>query len=474
MIQFWTEPWFPWAIALAIGLPILLIILTEVISALARRNNPAAKPVRLLRNFVLPVAALFALLTFASKQSFDLTWVRVVGTVLGFLVILLVLSAFNVALFGNAKEGSWRERLPSIFVDLARLALILVGLAVLFSWVWNADVGGLFAALGVTSIVIGLALQNAVGSVISGLLLLFEQPFRIGDHLDTGDVRGQVVEVNWRAVHIDTGNGIQIVPNASLADSSFTNLSQSVGAYTASVTVGFSTDDSPHVVVAMLREVANGLPMLVAGEAVGVSYEGKASYSVSLPIASPVLESEAVSTFLAWVWYAARRNKLALDNDSTDPVATPERLREALDYVAPVMRLTASDVAAIQAQCSLEQYGAGETIQRTGSVPDSIRVLLEGTLQAYVPYDDGQLPLLKLSRGDYIGQTSLTREATVTTVVAPRPVLMLRIPREVIDGLVKERPALAREIGETMDLRRRLAREAVAAARKESGTIAIG
>ena len=68
-----------------------------------------------------------------------------------------------------------------------------------------------------TSIVIGLALQNAVGAVISGLLLLFEQPFQIGDWLDTDGARGRVVEVNWRAVHIDTGTGIQIIPNAALA-----------------------------------------------------------------------------------------------------------------------------------------------------------------------------------------------------------------------------------------------------------------
>ena len=90
---------------------------------------------------------------------------------------------------------------------------------------WDADVGGLFTALGVGSIVIGLALQNAVGGVISGLLLLFEQPFKIGDWLDTGGVKGRVVEVNWRAVHIDTGNGIQIVPNSTLSGASFTNLS---------------------------------------------------------------------------------------------------------------------------------------------------------------------------------------------------------------------------------------------------------
>ena len=76
---------------------------------------------------------------------------------------------------------------------------------------------------------LGLALQNSVGQIISGLLVLFEQPFQIGDWLDTPTARGRVVEVNWRAIHIDTGSGLQIMPNSVLAGASFTNLSRPGG-----------------------------------------------------------------------------------------------------------------------------------------------------------------------------------------------------------------------------------------------------
>ena len=76
---------------------------------------------------------------------------------------------------------------------------------------------------------LGLALQNSVGQIISGLLLLFEQPFQLGDWLDTPTARGRVVEVNWRATHIDTGSGMQIMPNSVLAAASFTNLSRPAG-----------------------------------------------------------------------------------------------------------------------------------------------------------------------------------------------------------------------------------------------------
>ncbi|MFZ4892830.1 mechanosensitive ion channel domain-containing protein [Plantibacter sp. Mn2098] len=471
MTQVWQEPWFPWAVGIAIGVPVLLIVLTELLGVLTRRRKAAAKPVRLLRNYVIPVAAVFALLVFASRQSNEWTWVRIVGTLLGFLVILLVLSAFNVALFANAQEGSWRDRIPSIFVDLARLALILVGLAILFSWVWGADVGGLIAALGVTSIVIGLALQNAVGSVISGLLLLFEQPFKLGDWLDTGSVRGRVVEVNWRAVHIDTGNGIQIVPNASLADSSFTNLSQPVGAFTASVGVKFSTDDPPDDVLRLLREVASGLPMLEKGDSPTASYEGNAAYSVTIPVTGPAAAGDATALFRAWLWYAARRRGLALDGDSTDPIATPERLKKAVVAIAPTLHARETDYDAILASCILERYGPGETVQAAGVVPDAIRFLVEGGVHLAVPTNDGLITFQRLDSGDFIGQTALTREIAVASAIADGTTLVLRMPLATIDQLVRTKPRLAQEIGKSIENKHRQASAALAEAGVVRGTI---
>lgn len=57
-MDLFQEGWIWWAIAIAVGVPIILVILTEVLGALTRRGSPAAKPVRLLRNWVVPVAAL--------------------------------------------------------------------------------------------------------------------------------------------------------------------------------------------------------------------------------------------------------------------------------------------------------------------------------------------------------------------------------------------------------------------------------
>jgi len=462
--DFLAQPWFWPALIVVVGLPLLLIVLTEVAAVLARRGNGAVKVVRLVRNFIVPTAALLVLLSQLRYLHVDVTWSRVVATVLGFLIILALLSGLNLVLFSGAAHGSWRARLPSIFVDIARLVLIVVSLGLLFTWVWNADVGGLFTALGVSSIVIGLALQNAAGSVVSGLLLLFEQPFQLGDWLDAGDVRGRVVEVNWRAVHIDTGNGIRIIPTANLASSAFTNLS-SGATYSVTTTVTFATDDAPQQVLALLRRVASDLPDPVPGQTPTALLVGGAQYSVTIPLRSPGEDEAVLALFLVWLWYAARRARLHLDGDLTDDYITDDRVADALRTVAPTLHLNEDDTAALHSRVSLERYGAGEVVQRAGVVPDGMRLLVGGIVSLEVPLADGaRLPIAKLSDRDMLGLSAITREPVSVSAVAITDTTVLVLPTGLLDELIITRPTLAREIGRALDYRSQQAREAAEAA----------
>ena len=125
--------WFYWAVGVAIGLPISLVVLTELRVALTRRGSGLARPIGLIRNYILPLGALLLLLIKATEVPAQATPVRILATVLGFVLLVLMLSGLNATLFQGAPEGSWRKRMPSIFLDVARFVVIAVGLAVIFS-----------------------------------------------------------------------------------------------------------------------------------------------------------------------------------------------------------------------------------------------------------------------------------------------------------------------------------------------------
>lgn len=447
-----SESWFWWAVGLAAGLPAALVVLTELHGWLSRRGSALAPVVANVRNFALPAGALLMLLTNAWDISDEETWVRIIATVFGFLVLVLALSTLNIALFSNAESGTWRARMPGIFVDIARLLLIVAGLAVLFTWVWGADVGGLFAALGVTSIVLGFALQNAVGSIISGLLLLFEQPFRLGDWLDAGAVRGRVVEVNWRSVHIETGEGIQIVPNATLAGAEFTNLSRPAGSHDVSIVSTFAVSDRPEVVRAVLEGVAADLPALHPDFSPHTDLTGPSTYTTTVTVRSPADADLVAATFRRWAWYASRRNGLHLDGGADD--ATAESISEALSEAAPVLSLTDDDVTQLAAQARRERWAAGERLQREGLVPDGLRCVLAGRVSLQITTAAGVVEVGEVGLHDTLGETTVTREPALAGAVALDEVTTLLLPQDALDELVAKRTQLARHVGRAIDLRR--------------------
>ena len=459
-----AQSWFWPAVAVIVGMPVALLVLGEVHTAMVRRDTPGARIVLLIRNVLVPLGAVMILFTqLPPETDAQFTWAKVAATAFGFVVILVLLNGLNLAIFVTAKEGTWRQKIPTIFIDIARVLLILICLALLFGVVWGADIGGVFTALGVGSIVIGLALQNAVGGVISGLLLLSEAPFSIGDYLVTPQGKGRVVAVNWRATHIDTGNGVLIIPNSSLSGESFSNLTRASSTWEASAIVRFSTDDPPQEVIDLLVEVASGLPEISTGESPSAIPLGKARYEVSIPLTAPGKAYGSVGLFRTRLWYAARRAGLHLDRDLTDTYSTPERTESVLRRLGPHFYMTPDEAAALLDQVRLERFGEGETVQHAGDIPDGVRIIVDGVAELSIPAAQGaRVPVTQLKRDDLIGITALTRQAVATDAVALVDLAVLYVPADVIDALVESRPALARDIGLAIDHRQESGRKALA------------
>ena len=104
--------WLFWSVVVAVGFPVLLIALTELHNVLRRRDSYLARPVGLLRTYLLPLGVLLLLMTKVRQQPGHETPVRIVATIFGFVVLVLLLSGLSATLFQAAPEGSWRKRIP--------------------------------------------------------------------------------------------------------------------------------------------------------------------------------------------------------------------------------------------------------------------------------------------------------------------------------------------------------------------------
>ena len=248
---------WPVALGLVFGFPALLVVLNELGFALARAGHPVAASIRFVRAWVVPLVALVLFLRWVVLLPATNLWVRLTASMCWAAAIVAIIGVINNLVFEAAPQGSWQRKVPTLLRDLLRLLLVAIGLAMIYSIVWDREIEGALAALGVTSIVVGLALQEPLGNLFSGLMLLMERPFEVGETIEVGSVAGEVKEVNWRSAHIEAlGGSIMVVPNSTLNKETIVNFSRPRPHRMELIDVGFSHQDPPYKVRQALTELA--------------------------------------------------------------------------------------------------------------------------------------------------------------------------------------------------------------------------
>ncbi len=317
MTEIFSTDWFVWGVGLILVFQLLVILLGEAIYRAERRTLPIGGIFRALRNIVLPLAVLFVFLTRLLELDRESVLVRLVETALWVSVVYAVLLVFNVLVFENAAKESWRSRAPKLFQDLIRLLLVVIGAAIVLSVVWRQDLGGLIAALGVGSIVLGLALQETLGNLMSGIALFFERPFSVGDWISVGGKSGQVVQITWRSVHLRTAErNLLVLPNSALGRETITNYSQPTDQQMLRLSFSFGLDAPPNRVKEMLVYVAHEIPLICKQpepRAVACDVlDDRIRYEARVTIEHGRYMPEVTDRFTSAVWYAARRAGLPL------------------------------------------------------------------------------------------------------------------------------------------------------------------
>ncbi len=117
---------------------------------------------------------------------------------------------------------------------------------------------------GAFGVGLGFGLQSVVNNFVSGLILLFERPIRVGDIVEVGDLQGEVSRIGIRASTVRTYRGADIiVPNAQLVTERVTNWTASDRRRRIDIPVGVDYGSAPEKVVEVLEEVASAHPEIL-------------------------------------------------------------------------------------------------------------------------------------------------------------------------------------------------------------------
>ncbi|WP_455245173.1 mechanosensitive ion channel family protein [Petrachloros mirabilis] len=181
---------------------------------------------------------------------------------------LIYLSALTVLLFViTAKLRTWivTTLLSTSRVDIGvryavgsiiRYVVVTAGLVIILQTA-GIDLSTLTVLAGALGIGIGFGLQNITNNLVSGIILLFERPIKVGDRIEVGDVHGDVVRISPRATTVVTNDNIAvIVPNSDFITGRVINWSYTDRDVRFSIPVGVSYGSDPETIRRLLLEVA--------------------------------------------------------------------------------------------------------------------------------------------------------------------------------------------------------------------------
>ena len=201
---------------------------------------------------------------------------------------------------------------PGVKYAIARIAAYVVwGLGLLVGLpMVGIELNTLLVAFGAVGIGIGLGLQKIAENFISGVLLLFSRPVKVGDRVRLGDREGTVIEIQGRVTLLrDNDNVVYLVPNSTLISEEVVNLTHNDRVVRYSFPVGVSYASDPNTVRDVLLKVAADHAALLSDPPPDVLFEGFGDSSLNFRLRAYSKEMVEIPDVLKSevnfkIWYA--------------------------------------------------------------------------------------------------------------------------------------------------------------------------
>jgi small-conductance mechanosensitive channel/CRP-like cAMP-binding protein len=362
-----------------------------------------------------------------------------------------------------------------ILQDVLIAGSVVVALFTLASHA-GLNLSGLVATSAVLTAVIGLAFQDTLGNIVTGLALQLDKSIAIGDWIEVGNVNGRVTEIRWRYTAIETRNWeTMIVPNSLLVKGQVLVLGRRLGQprlwrrwVRFNIDFRFSPSDVIETVDAALQSAPienvaqEPAPHCILSDLT----ESYARYAVRYWLTDFARDDPTDSVVRTRIYFALRRvgiplsipaHAVFLTSDTSERRAEKsrqdqERRSQALAKIDLFSGLSEEEREQLAEGLTLAPFARGEIITRQGREAHWLYIVVEGEVVVRVSAGNGpSREVARLKAGDFFGEMSLlTGEPRAATVVAQTDVECFRLDRRVFQQLLESRPEIAEQVAEVL------------------------
>ena len=148
----------------------------------------------------------------------------------------VVVYLFELVKFKTHRGQTVATILSSLVRYMAAIVILCWGLSIL-----GVNVSGILASVGILTLVVGFSAESLIADVITGIFMLFENQYNVGDIVEVGGFRGTVCEIGIRTTSImDVGGNVKIVNNSDMKN--ILNRSDRVSIAASSIDIPYATD----------------------------------------------------------------------------------------------------------------------------------------------------------------------------------------------------------------------------------------
>ena len=337
-----------------------------------------------------------------------------------------------------------------ILSDIIAASIYVCASLAILGFVFALPLQGIVATSGVIAIVVGLALQNTLGDVFSGLSLSVEKPYDVGDALLLeGGVEGRVIQINWRSTHLrNSENDVVIIPHSSMAKMRIQNHSAVTARYDGNLSVVVDSYNEPELALKILKQAAMACPAILEEPAPTVAAievkDDRITYNIYFSTSSFASAEEARSQIITQLWRRARPGHHSSD---AGPIFFfgEEELFDRLSLFEP---LSAEEKKQLRTKVVRRHFKAGEQLLMQGVKAESVQFVFYGVIQiTHQVQDARELKLGRLGPGDSFGKISfLTGKAANATFTALSSGLLLGLRSADLKPILESRPELAESL----------------------------
>ena len=143
-------------------------------------------------------------------------WISIFKVIIIILLMMILKAVLKIVLEKIKPKTPKGASIFSMVKSFSGYAIVLIGLIWCLSAV-GINLSTIFASIGIVALVIGFAAESLIEDIVTGIFLVFEDEFNVGDIIEFNGFRGTVISIGVRVTSIqDPGGNIKLVNNSDL------------------------------------------------------------------------------------------------------------------------------------------------------------------------------------------------------------------------------------------------------------------